>query len=107
MSSAAASRCSTPRSTGSSGPKEATGSLTVRLRRSDTGEELALEVDDVISATGFVTPILDLPEIGCSISGRARLPLVTPWWESTTLPGVYFAGTIGQAAKGLVKHGVP
>jgi hypothetical protein len=32
---------------------------------------------------------------------------VTPWWESTTLPGVYFAGTIGQAAKGLEKHGVP
>jgi thioredoxin reductase len=83
------------------------GSLTVRLRRTDTGGDLALEVDDVISATGFVTPILDLPEIGCSISGRARLPLVTPWWESTTLPGVYFAGTIGQAAKGLVKHGVP
>jgi thioredoxin reductase len=83
------------------------GSLTVRLRRTDTGGELAVEVDDVISATGFVTPILDLPDIGCSISGRSRLPLVTSWWESTTLPGVYFAGTIGQAAKGLVKHGVP
>jgi thioredoxin reductase len=83
------------------------GSLTVRLRRTDTGGELAVEVDDVISATGFVTPILDLPDIGCSVSGRSRLPLVTSWWESTTLPGVYFAGTIGQAAKGLVKHGVP
>jgi thioredoxin reductase len=83
------------------------GSLTVRLRRTDTGADLAIEVDDVISATGFVTPILDLPEIGCSVSGRSRLPQVTPWWESTTLPGVYFAGTIGQAAKGLEKHGVP
>ena len=83
------------------------GRLTVRLRRTDTGDDLAVEVDDVISATGFVTPILDLPDIGCSVSGRSRLPLVTPWWESTTLPGVYFAGTIGQAAKGLVKHGVP
>jgi hypothetical protein len=61
----------------------------------------------VISATGFTTPLLDLPEIGCSISGRSRLPLLSSWWESTTLPGVYFAGTIGQAAKGLVKHGVP
>jgi hypothetical protein len=50
---------------------------------------------------------MDLPSIGCSVSGRSRLPLVTPWWESTTLPGVYFAGTIGQAAKGLEKHGVP
>lgn len=83
------------------------GSLTVRVHRTDTSAELVLEVDDVISATGFVTPILDLPEIGCSISGRTRLPLVTSWWESTTLPGVYFAGTIGQAARGLVKHGVP
>jgi thioredoxin reductase len=83
------------------------GTLTVRLRRTDTGGELAVEVDDVISATGFVTPILDLPDIGCSVSGRSRLPLVTSWWESTTLPGVYFAGTIGQSAKGLVKHGVP
>ena len=83
------------------------GSLTVHLRRTDNGEALAVEVDDVISATGFTTPILDLPAIGCSVSGRSRLPLVSSWWESTTLPGVSFAGTIGQAAKGLVKHGVP
>jgi thioredoxin reductase len=83
------------------------GTLTVRVRRSDTAAELAIEVDDVIAATGFTTPILDLPDIGCSVSGRSRLPLVSSWWESTTLPGVYFAGTIGQAAKGLVKHGVP
>jgi thioredoxin reductase len=81
--------------------------LTVHLRRTDNGDALAVEVDDVISATGFTTPILDLPDIGCSVSGRSRLPLVSSWWESTTLPGVFFAGTIGQAAKGLVKHGVP
>ena len=79
----------------------------MRVRRTDTAAELAIEVDDVIAATGFTTPILDLPDIGCSVSGRSRLPLVSSWWESTTLPGVYFAGTIGQAAKGLVKHGVP
>jgi thioredoxin reductase len=83
------------------------GTLTVTLRRTDNGDALVIEVDDVISATGFVTPILDLPDIGCSVSGRTRLPLVSSWWESTTLPKVYFAGTIGQAAKGLVKHGVP
>ena len=83
------------------------GSLTVHLRRTDNGNELAIEVDDVISATGFVSPLLDLPDIGCSISGRSRLPVISSWWESTTLPGVFFAGTIGQAAKGLVKHGVP
>ena len=27
--------------------------------------------------------------------------------ESATLPGVYFAGTIGQGARGLRKHGIP
>ncbi|MGH2477875.1 MAG: NAD(P)-binding domain-containing protein [Candidatus Limnocylindrales bacterium] len=83
------------------------GSLAVHLRRTDGGGDLTIEVDDVIAATGFVAPLEDLPAIGCSISGRARLPLLTAWWESTTLPGVSFAGTIGQAAKGLVKHGVP
>ncbi|MGZ9275858.1 MAG: NAD(P)-binding domain-containing protein [Candidatus Limnocylindrales bacterium] len=83
------------------------GSLMVHLRRTDGGGDLSIEVDDVIAATGFVAPLEDLPAIGCSISGRSRLPLLTPWWESTTLPGVSFAGTIGQSAKGLVKHGVP
>ena len=83
------------------------GRLLVRLRRTDGGNDLAIEADDVISATGFVTPLMDLPAIGCSVAGRSRLPIVTPWWESTTLPGVFFAGTIGQAAKGLEKHGVP
>jgi hypothetical protein len=32
---------------------------------------------------------------------------VTPMWESTTVPGIYFAGTISQAAPGLRKHGIP
>lgn len=83
------------------------GALAVHLRRTDGGGDLTIEVDDVIAATGFTAPLEDLPAIGCSISGRSRLPLLTPWWESTTLPGVSFAGTIGQSAKGLVKHGVP
>ena len=83
------------------------GALSVRLRRSDGAGDLEFEVDDAISATGFTAPLQDLPQIGCSISGRARLPSLTGWWESATLPGVWFAGTLGQAAKGLQKHGVP
>jgi thioredoxin reductase len=81
--------------------------LTVRLRRTDGGADLALEVDDVISATGFVAPLVDLPELGVQTVGASRLPVQTPFWESTTVPGVYFGGTIGQGAKGLQKHGVP
>jgi hypothetical protein len=28
-------------------------------------------------------------------------------WESASVPGIYFAGTISQAAAGLRKHGIP
>jgi thioredoxin reductase len=83
------------------------GPLTVRLRRTDGGADLNVEVDDVIAATGFVAPLQDLPELGVTTFGAARLPVQTPWWESTSLPGVFFAGTIGQGSKGLQKHGVP
>ena len=83
------------------------GSLTVHLRRTDGGADLAVEVDEVISATGFVCPLVDLPALGVTTFGASRLPVQTPWWESTTLPGVFFAGTIGQGAKGLQKHGIP
>lgn len=83
------------------------GRLTVHLRRTDGGADLAVEVDDAISATGFVTPLVDLPELGVGTFGASRLPVQTPWWESASVPGIFFAGTIGQGAKGLQKHGVP
>jgi hypothetical protein len=81
--------------------------LTIHLRRTDGGGDLALAVDDVISATGFVAPLRDLPDQGLSTYGASRLPAVTPWWESVTTPGVFAAGTLGQASKGLRRHGVP
>ncbi len=83
------------------------GELTVHLRRTDGGADLAIEVDDVISATGFVTPLVDLPALGVQTFGASRLPAQTPWWESVSVPGIFFAGTIGQGAKGLQKHGIP
>jgi thioredoxin reductase len=88
-------------------PSSTTGCLTVTFHRTDGGGDLAVDVDDVIAATGFVAPLLDLPELGCQVFGASRLPVQTPWWESATLPGLYFAGTIGQGAKGLQKHGIP
>ena len=87
--------------------RDADGLLQVSLRRTDGGADLAVEVDDVISATGFVTPLQDLPELGVATFGQSRLPVQTPWWESATVPGIRFAGTIGQGAKGLQRHGVP
>ncbi|HEX5823716.1 MAG TPA: NAD(P)-binding domain-containing protein, partial [Candidatus Limnocylindrales bacterium] len=83
------------------------GAYTVSARPSDGGPELTLEVDEVISATGFVTPLLDLPALGVTTFGSSHLPAQTPYWESASMPGVFFAGTIGQASAGLKKHGMP
>ena len=32
---------------------------------------------------------------------------MTPYWESASVPGLYFGGTLSQAAGGLKKHGLP
>jgi len=85
----------------------ADGSLRAHLDRSDGGGELVIDADEIIAATGFTAPLLDLPRLGCQVFGASRLPVQTPWWESATLPGVFFAGTIGQGARGLRKHGIP
>jgi thioredoxin reductase len=69
-------------------------------------EALLLEADDVIAATGFRAPLQDLPELGVATVLEDRLPALTPFWESVTVPGVFFAGNVSQAAQGLRKHGV-
>jgi thioredoxin reductase len=79
----------------------------VDLRRTDTGEPLFVEADEVIAATGFTCPLQDLPELGVATFGQAKLPAVTPMWESATVPGIFFAGTISQASPGLRKNGIP
>jgi thioredoxin reductase len=79
-----------------------------RVRTRDTaGRELTMPADDVIAATGFVTPLRDLPALGVATFGQSRLPAQTPFWESATRPGIFFAGTITQGAGGLKKHGIP
>ncbi len=83
------------------------GELIVRVRRTDTGEELAVAADDVIEATGFMCPLRDLPSLGVATFGLSALPAQTTWWESATVPGIHFAGTITQAVTGLKKHGIP
>jgi thioredoxin reductase len=87
--------------------RTADGAIRVSLHRTDGGGERTIDVDDVIAATGFVAPLLDLPGIGVATVGRSGLPAQTPFWESATVPGIYFAGTISQGAKGLQKHGLP
>lgn len=83
------------------------GAFAIRVRRTDTGAELAFAADDVISATGFTCPLRDLPALGVATFGQAALPAQTTWWESASVPGIFFAGTITQAQAGLKKHGIP
>jgi thioredoxin reductase len=79
----------------------------VHTRRSEGGSELVLDVDEVIAATGFTAPLRDLPGLGVATFGQSRLPAQTPWWESATVPGIFFAGTIGQGSQGMRKYGIP
>jgi thioredoxin reductase len=69
--------------------------------------ELEMDVDDVIVATGFTTPLRDLPDLGVRTFYQGRLPAQTPFWESASLPGIYFAGSITQGSIGLKKYGIP
>jgi thioredoxin reductase len=66
---------------------------------------LEFEVDDVIAATGFRTPLQDLRQLGLVTVADDRIPALTPWWESVSLPGAFFAGNASQGARGLGKRG--
>jgi thioredoxin reductase len=79
----------------------------VHTKGASEGSALDFEVDDVIAATGFVTPLQDLPQLGVQTFGQSGLPVQTPFWESASVPGIYFAGTIMQGAQGMRKHGIP
>jgi thioredoxin reductase len=69
--------------------------------------ELILDADRVIACTGFTTPLGDLPDLGVATFHQGRLPAQTPFWESTSVPGIYFAGAITQGSIGLKKYGIP
>ncbi len=83
------------------------GALRVDLKRTDNGMPVSLEADEVIAATGFTCPLRDLPALGVATFGQAKLPAQTAYWESATVPGIHFAGTITSGASGLKKHGIP
>ena len=79
-----------------------------RIRASGTtwNGDLVLESDEILVATGFRAPLRDLPEIGVATVAEGRLPAQTPYWESVSVPGVYFAGNVTQGSPGLRKHGI-
>lgn len=83
------------------------GGYVVRTKSPADGSTMVFEADDVIAATGFTSPLRDLSDMGVEVFGQSRLPVQTHFWESSTVPGVYFAGTIMQGAHGLRKYGIP
>jgi thioredoxin reductase len=66
---------------------------------------LELEADELVLATGFRTPLRDLPQLGVATVDEGRLPAQTPYWESVSAPGIYFAGNATQGSPGLRKYG--
>ena len=81
--------------------------LQVTMRRTADSQILHVDADDVINATGFITPLRDLPKIGVATFGQSKLPAQTDWWQSASVPGIYFAGTITQGAPSVSKFGIP
>jgi thioredoxin reductase len=70
--------------------------------------DLVLDVDEVIACTGFKTPLGDLPALGVATFYQGgRLPAQTPYWESPSVSGIYFAGSITQGSIGMKKYGIP
>ena len=67
---------------------------------------LTFECDELIAATGFRTPLRDLPELGVATVADGRIPAQTAFWESVSVPGVYFAGNTTQGSPGLRKQGL-
>jgi thioredoxin reductase len=67
---------------------------------------LVLECDDVIAATGFHVPLGDLGSLGVATVADGRIPAQTAFWESVSVPGIYFAGNATQGSAGLRKQGL-
>lgn len=68
--------------------------------------QLVVDCDEVIAATGFRVPLGDLPALGVATVSDGRIPAQTAFWESVSVPGVYFAGNATQGSPGLRKQGL-
>ena len=90
---------------GSIGPL-AGGGFEVVVRPTGGGDELRFEVDEVIAATGFVAPILDLPALGVTTFGQAGCRRSRRTGRACPCRGVLRRDD-RQGAPGLKKHGLP
>ena len=90
---------------GSIGPL-AGGGFEVVVRPDRCGDELRFEVDEVIAATGFVAPILDLPVLGVTTFGQAGCRRSRRTGRCSC-PGRSSPGRSARGASTLKKHGLP
>jgi thioredoxin reductase len=67
---------------------------------------LVFAADEVILATGFRVPLGDLRELGVVTVMNDRVPALSRFWESVSVPGIFFAGNMTIASRGLAKDGV-
>jgi thioredoxin reductase len=67
---------------------------------------LEFDADEVILATGFQAPLQDLRSLGVATALNDRVPALTPFFESVSAPGIFFAGNASVGSKGPRKHGV-
>ena len=78
--------------------------------RNLVGRPTRLRHREVIAATGFRAPLQDC-RISVSHGERGRIPAQTIFWESVSVPGIYFAGNAtlgspGAQARALVELGL-
>jgi thioredoxin reductase len=77
----------------------------IHARGTTIKRDMVFDADEVIAATGFQTPMNDLRQLGVATLMQDRVPAQTPWWESVTVPGIYFAGNASQGASELHRNG--
>jgi hypothetical protein len=82
------------------------GGYVVRTKGTTWPGDLDFEAEEVIVATGFGTALGDLTDLGVATIRDGRIPAQTPFWESVSSPGIFFAGNVTQGASGLQKQGL-
>ena len=84
--------------------RTAEGGYRVALSGTTRTGTCMLDADAVIAATGFRVPLGDLPQAGVSTILGDRVPALNAYWESISLPGIFFAGNATVGAPGLRRH---
>ena len=77
----------------------------VHARGTSWDGPLVFDCDDVIAATGFRAPLQDLPRLGVDTVSDGRIPAQTMFWESVSVPGIYFAGNATLGSPGSAQAG--